>query len=148
MFRESVSRTADHTSKMWNNRWAGKPAATSINSSGYYQMTVLGSVQRAHRVIWKMVHGLDAECLDHINRDRLDNRIENLRSIKSADNALNLSLRTDNKSGVAGVVWNKRRNKWAARISAGGVFYGLGYHDRFVDAVNARKQAEKIHHAI
>ncbi|AYV74294.1 HNH endonuclease [Bacillus sp. PK3-056] len=74
------------------------------------------------------------EKVDHINRNKLDNRKENLRH---ATNALNLSNRpkqVNNNSGYKGVSWSKVANKWTAEIQAQKVRYRLGYFEDKSDA--------------
>ena len=67
--------------------------------------------------------------IDHINRNRADNRLENLRECpnKQRDNMQNLGLRSDNVSGATGVHWFKRLNTWQIYINANGKRINLGY---------------------
>jgi hypothetical protein len=69
---------------------------------------------------------LDEE-VDHINRNRLDNRRENLRILGHSANLHNRGAY--GSSGVAGVSWDKRKKKWRAEIGKGGKRAWLGYHD-------------------
>lgn len=78
--------------------------------------------------------------IDHINRDRLDNRKCNLRFITQRENTWNSNLRSDNKTGTAGV--SKVGNKWVSRIVACGKGYYLGTFDTVEQAVDARRKAE------
>ena len=81
---------------------------------------------------------------DHANRNSLDNRKSNLRKANLQENNRNHSLRKDNTSGISGVNWNKRRNKWCARINNNDKErISLGYFDDIKDAIIARLQAEK-----
>lgn len=94
-----------------------------------------------------MFHTLIIDCpdsmeRDHINRNKLDNRKENIRLVKHGDNILNISLKKNNKSGHNGVYYDKARSKWAATITVFGRNIALGRYDKIEDAVNARKQAE------
>lgn len=73
--------------------------------------------------------------VDHINRDTLDNRKQNLRICTTFENNQNQGT---NKSGCVGVCWDKSRNKW--RVMIGKI--NIGRFDNFEDAVKARKQAE------
>lgn len=81
---------------------------------------------------------------DHINRNSLDNRKNNLRKANLQENNRNHSLRRDNTSGVSGVNWDKRRNKWHVRINNNNKErLSLGYFDDIKDAIIVRLQAEK-----
>lgn len=81
---------------------------------------------------------------DHIhgNKSRNDNRKSNLRLSTHSQNLKNLSLSKENKSGVTGVYWHAKRNKWIAYITVNGERMHLGYFNDFDDAVKARKEAE------
>lgn len=83
--------------------------------------------------------GLD---VDHINRDRRDNRRENLRYLPHAHNSFNCGLKGSNRSGVTGVAWDKRRGKWRARIMVNRRDIFLGYFGSKEDAIVTRKRAE------
>ena len=64
--------------------------------------------------------------IDHINHNRLDNRIVNLRSVSNINNTLNCSLSKNNRSGFTGVTWDKPRNVWTSRIMVHGKNLYLG----------------------
>jgi hypothetical protein len=98
----------------------------------------------AHRIIWKHVTGNDPEFIDHINHDRTDNRIENLRSVSTVENCQNQTLSKSNKSGVLGVHWNTRQRKWIASIRRPGVGFSelLGRFDSVEEAAVCRRAAE------
>lgn len=129
----------------WNARYAEKEAFTSDNGKGYRNGSLLGSVEKAHRVIWKMITGRDADDIDHINGKRADNRFCNLRSVQRIDNTRNCSVYKSNKSGCPGVVWKASAGRWCARISVRGVRIHLGYFARKDDAIRVRKAAEREH---
>ncbi len=80
--------------------------------------------------------------IDHINGDRTDNRICNLRDVTSAGNSCNRRRQDRNTSGVTGVAWDKRASRWQARIGLNGKQKYLGYFDSLDEAVAARKAAE------
>lgn len=83
---------------------------------------------------------------DHRNRDRADNRRENLRLVTNSVNHRNSGLYANNKTGIKGVGWYSRYNKWYAEIGAGKCGnIQLGYFDTFEQAVAARQQAEEIY---
>jgi hypothetical protein len=80
--------------------------------------------------------------VDHINRNRLDNRRSNLRIVTQAENLHNKSRYKSNKSGYPGVKWNKRLEKWQAQITRNGVRRHLGVFNTKHEAIVARKLAE------
>ena len=90
----------------WNGRYAGAPALNMIIAYGYLGGTLFGQKVKAHRVIWALEHGeWPEENLDHINHDKQDNRIANLRQVSQAENMKNLGRqdRAGNKSPRMGV---------------------------------------------
>lgn len=80
---------------------------------------------------------------DHINRDRTDNRRCNLREVTRQQNVMNRSLGSNNTSGVTGVCFCKKNNKWHSRIEINGKNIHLGYFKDIALATLARKDAEK-----
>jgi len=98
-----------------------------------------------HRVINKTPNGYDT---DHINRNKLDNRKLNLRSVVRSFNIINSKLRKDNTYGVRGVFWNKSNNNWRSAISINNKKISLGSFKTIEEAIEARKKAEVIYHAI
>jgi hypothetical protein len=72
--------------KEWNTKYAGQEAFAHVNDRGYRCGRIAGRDYKAHRIIWKLVHGHDPEYIDHINMDRGDNRLCNLRSVTHAEN--------------------------------------------------------------
>ena len=113
-----------------------------INDSRYVVTQVNGHKTRAHRIIWEMHFGAipDGLEIDHINRNRSDNRIENLRLATRHEQNLNLSKR-DN-SAVTGVVFNKKDNRWQSQIGFNGKHIYLGQFHSKENAIEARKNAE------
>lgn len=80
--------------------------------------------------------------IDHINGNGLDNRRENLRIVTQSANVMNSGNYRSNTSGKRGVSWQPDREKWYAYISKDGVMRGLGRHDTYEAAVEAREAAE------
>ncbi len=137
---------AEAKAKTWNIRYAGKEAFTSLHNRGYIQAGLLGRGYLAHRVAWLLATGSwPTDQIDHINGNRADNRIINLREVSNLENAKNMTLSKRNKSGVCGVFWLNHINKWWASIRVDGVRKNLGYFADFHDACEARKQAEQKH---
>ena len=73
--------------------------------------------------------------VDHIDRDKLNNRRNNLRIVTAQQNAFNQSKRSNNKSGVIGVCWWDRDKNWLAQIKFNYKRHFLGYYDKFEDAI-------------
>lgn len=95
-----------------------------------------------HRLIMNCKKG-DGIIIDHIDRNRIDCRKSNLRPVSNSQNTMNSCIRSDNTSGVRGVHWDNRRNKWVAMITANQQDIFLGYYEEFKDAENARKIGEE-----
>lgn len=144
--RNMFNTDRDH--KWWNTMFSGKRAFTSINSRGYITGGLDYKTYLAHRVIWAIAHGeWPGEYIDHINGDRTDNRLTNLRCATPCQNQYNrVAVQSNNKSGFRGVSWNKTARKWQAAIKIGGVNKYLGSFDRPEEASAAyRKAAGPIH---
>lgn len=109
---------------------------------GYARSSIHRKNIYAHRIIMGMGNYEVNKEVDHINGNTLDNRKQNLRIVTSRQNGLNSSIRKDNTSGVTGVCWDKKHNKWLARVHENNKQIILGYYVNFEDAVKARKQAE------
>ena len=80
---------------------------------------------------------------DHINGKRFDNRKCNLRIATRCQNNMNMRLSRNNTSGVKGVNFDKRLQKWRSRINVNKKTIELGYFNKFEDAVKVRKEAEE-----
>ena len=119
-----------------------KPTGT-VTSNGYRRLTVDGVQYLAHRVAWLFHYGdWPDDQVDHINRDRLDNRIANLRRVSNSENMANLSVRTNSKSGVPGVCWFERTKRWMVRMMVNGKVINIGYFKCYAHAIKARRKAE------
>lgn len=126
----------------WRSRWANKEAGTT-SRYGYRIVNVDNVFLRVHRVAWAIVHGAwPTKDIDHIDHDRENNRIKNLRSVDREDNCRNSSLSKRNTSGFSGVTWCKRTQKWQAQIAPNRRNIFLGRFSAKNDAIAARKAAE------
>lgn len=120
----------------------------TTKKNGYIRVSVYGlGTFAAHRIAWKMYYDqeppLDMQ-IDHINQERSDNRIENLRLVKMKENMKNKTRYISNSSGATGV---SRRNdiiseSWRAQIQEGRRVIKLGCYKTFEEAVAARRGAE------
>jgi hypothetical protein len=96
----------------WNAQFGGK-IASARHGTGYECISVNQRYYLAHRVIWAMMTGVwPKEEIDHINQNRADNRWYNLRAATRGENARNISMPSNNTSGVMGVHWFKRLGIW------------------------------------
>ena len=95
----------------------------------YVVVKIKKSAYKLHRVIFMMHHGYCPETIDHINGNKHDNQIENLRGATQAENKRNKALGLTNKSGVKGVYWAKQANQWVAQIYVNGKKRHLGCFD-------------------
>lgn len=117
--------------------------AGSIDSKGYLRIGVEGKVYAAHRLAWLYVHGVwPSDQIDHINRDKIDNRIANLREATPTENNRNQNKSRKNTSGHVGVSWSKAKQKWHAQICYLRKLIHLGYFTELEDAIAARAKAE------
>lgn len=108
--------------------------------NGYAWTKINKRTVRMHRLIINCPENLE---VDHINRNGLDNRKKNLRIVTHRGNMFNLSLAKNNKSGVRGVHLYKKTGKWTAQLQIDRKGYHLGFFDKKIDAIEARKTAEK-----
>lgn len=118
--------------------------AGSLKKDGYIHVKFRGVEYYAHRLAWLITYGEFPELLDHIDRDRSNNRLSNLRSATHAQNAANSAARRDSRSGVKGVRAN--RNRWIASISIGGQYKHLGSFATIEEASAAYKAAAVQQH--
>jgi hypothetical protein len=125
--------------------------AGRIDNCGYIKIVVKNRVYTAHALIWALHYGelpdTNIKVIDHINRVRHDNRIENLRLVSRRDNSLNMTLSKNNVSGCKGVTYDKSRGLWKSIISSiEKKEIHLGRFKTVEEAIFARKEAELIYH--
>ena len=121
-----------------------------VNNRGYNTVDLYNIGKRT-----KQIHRLVAEaflenpddklCVDHIDRNKLNNHISNLRYATLSENGMNQSKRSDNTSGITGVNFDKARNKWKAQIQKDGNPIHLDYFETKEEAIEARSKAEETY---
>lgn len=105
----------------------GTQAATNTGSDGYRRLQIDGVQYLAHRVIWLiMTSKWPKQDIDHIDRDRSNNRWSNLREASRAQNLWNTTHRPNNKSGFKHVSWHPQSSRWRARMTINGKYVSLG----------------------
>jgi len=124
-------------------RIGGPGKVGRVATKGYLQISVVGKRYMAHRMAWLYVHGeWPSGQIDHINQDKTDNRIANLRVVTNKQNQENVTNWSHNKSGRRGVRF--KSGKWIAEIIQHKKKVHLGTFDTIIDAVEARIAAEKF----
>lgn len=130
-----------------SRRKTGKPVGCMISKKQKYLVVWHNKKRiRIHRLAWALTYGALPEwpaVIDHINGDRQDNRISNLRVVLHKMNLLTSGLNRNNKSGYRGVSYSKQTGRYAATIVVNGRQQWLGRHDTIEQAAEARRKAEK-----
>lgn len=122
----------------------GKEAGC-VNAAGYKVIRINKKLHLAHRIAWAIEHGAWPENeIDHINGDRLDNRLVNLRQATHAENSCNTKMQSNNTSGFKGV--HRHKNGWRAVIKSGGRTRCLGVHVSKEAAAKAYAKAASLYH--
>ncbi|RLG71832.1 MAG: HNH endonuclease [Thermoprotei archaeon] len=124
------------------SRKVGKPISSKPNGDGYLRVMVDKKHYLAHRLAWFYINGVMPTFIDHIDGNRSNNAISNLREVSSQENQRNLTIASNNTSGTTGVSFNKERSKWEAKIQVDGKTIHLGRYLDKEDAILARKQGE------
>jgi hypothetical protein len=124
--------------------WAGKTAGYASN--GYRRLRINERQYLAHCLAWLYMTGSwPSKQIDHINADRSDNRISNLRLATRSQNGANARRRVDNTSGAKGVSWHRITGKWSASLAVNGRQYHLGLFDSTAEASAAYAAAAERH---
>ena len=124
-----------------------KVGHVSENKWGYLYIGLCGRDYSAGRLAWFYVHGVwPKKEIDHINLDKLDNRLSNLREASNAENARNKPTYKNNKSGFPGVYWHKTKRKWVSCLGHAGRLIEIGLFNEPLAAYKARCElAKKLH---
>lgn len=112
--------------------------AGTVHSSGYEVIRIDGRLYKSHRLVWLYVYGEFPKQIDHINGDRKDNRLCNLRLLSHSENMQNRNNpNPNNTSGHKGVGWYEPLRKWRVKIMKDYKTIHLGYFENLDDAVMA-----------
>ncbi len=134
----------------WNARYDGKEAGGPQTCGGSkrdlrWTVVIDGLHYRRYRIVWAFHHNEWRLNLDHENRDKMDDRIENIRPSTESQNHGNMKRSVANTSGYKGVWWEKRWRKWEAGIKVNGKKFYLGRFDDPAEAHAAYVEAAKKH---
>lgn len=131
--KEIVSYDPDTGGFAWLQPPRDVPVGTPtghLANNGYFYICLYSKRYLAHRLAWLYMHGAwPKNQIDHINQVRTDNRFANLRDVTPSQNLHNVSWTCTNRSGVRGVSWDKRQQKWRATIAIGRKQRDLGRFD-------------------
>lgn len=118
--------------------------AGSIGTDGYITIMIDYKWHKASRLAFLYMEGYMPEFdIDHINRIRSDNKWFNLRHVSRSCNNRNKCISKNNTSGVTGVSFNKKSNKWRSYIKISKKDFNLGLYNTILEAAKARWEAEK-----
>ena len=123
----------------------GQMAGTLANT-GYWQICLFKRFYLAHRLIFLMHKGYLPNELDHIDGNKLNNRIDNLREATKSQNQFNKGMRKNNTSGVKNVFWCKNYKKWRVLVSVDGKKRHVGYFEDIEVAKEVAIDFRKQHH--
>ena len=126
------------------------PAGTEAgftDNKGYRVITVNWRHYFAHRLAWVFSTGENPTLqIDHIDMNKSNNRMSNLREATSAENKYNVSIPERNTSGIKGVSWDKKSQKWKAQIQVRRIYHHLGFFRSIEDAAEVVKAARSRLH--
>jgi hypothetical protein len=146
---ELLDVNIDHGIFTWKHTMGGKAKkgqeAGSLTVNGYVAISIDQKDYLAHRLMWMYVYGdFPLLNIDHIDRDKTNNRPVNLRLATNKQNAENTSLKSKNSSGHRGVFFRKhlKKNPWHVSIMSNKKTIHIGYFPTLDSAIEARKLAE------
>ncbi len=117
-----------------------------LHKNGYVTCGIARKNYYVHRIIYLMHYNQYPPQVDHIDNNKANNKIENLRAATQQQNSCNEKLRVTNTSGVKGVYFNKRKQRWHARISQYYKEIHIGYFKTLEEAEKAIKEKRKELH--
>jgi hypothetical protein len=118
----------------------------NINNEGYFYSTCVKENKQKEILLHRLIMNsclIDDSVIDHINHKLNDNRKINLRVVNYSQNQMNNTLAKNNTSGVTGISWNSKVDKWRAYIGYNSKTVYVGEYNDFNEAVSARKEAEE-----
>ncbi len=137
-YKKRVSRNTD----------IGFLAGTIKTNTGYGKIFVGGRVLQSHRVAWYLYYGkMPKQYIDHVNGDKLDNRIKNLREVTKRENSQNIKKPyPKNKCGYLGVCRTNKSLSYSAAIRIKGKTTHIGVFKTAIEAHEAYLKVKRKHH--
>jgi hypothetical protein len=140
-----VYRDGNLYKKLKSGALATKPSGT-ISHNGYVKITIDGTSYLLHRVIYFLHNNLLPDFLDHIDRNPLNNKIENLRACSKSQNNMNTKKRKSNQSGHRGVSFHKRSKKWVVEVQVNKKRNYCGLYSDYELACLVSDEARNLYH--
>jgi hypothetical protein len=140
------SKTGLFTWKVYKKCVTKGSLAGSIKNTGYLSIGIDYKIYSAHRLAWLYSYGVMPKSIDHINGNKLDNRLENLRECNLSENSKNVKITKRNTSGVKGVNFDKYHKKWRAELYSNGKRVYLKYFSNINEAEFDINSARKTFH--
>ncbi len=131
-----------HQQTRWNKLYANKPAFCILDSVGYLRGNLFNKVYATHRIVWKYVYGVDPNVIDHIDGNKQNNAITNLRDVDTSINGRNRCMNSANTTGCMGVYHYPAKKGYQVSIKDNNKFIYIGWFKNYDEAVAARKEAE------
>ena len=128
-----------------HKRKVGQELGT-VNKNGHLQLRINGRIFYLHRIIFLYHYGYLPKFIDHIDGDKCNNKIENLRSANRSQNEYNKKISKRNSSGIKGVYWCKTKNKWVAQITHNKNKKQIGCFDNMEEASTVISQYRALYH--
>jgi hypothetical protein len=124
----------------------GSIAGCVHKGTGYIHIKIKAKVFKAHRLIFLYHYGYFPEFVDHIDGNKQNNRIENLREASKQENCQNQKVRWTNSSGVKGVSWHKVNKKWKVALCKNYRSYYFGtYEDKELAELVSMEATDLLH---
>ena len=124
----------------------GEKAGYIRKDKGYRSVTIMNKSYYIHRLIFLYHYGKIKNVIDHIDGDKLNNHVENLRDVTLSQNSHNSKKPKNNTSGIKGVCWNKRSKSWIAYCRIENRVNYLGYYKCKDEAARVLMEFREKHH--
>lgn len=134
-------QSAHQSCSSWNAKYANR-IASGYQSKGYVYIGINSRNFLAHRVAWKFYYGDEPpRYIDHIDGNKKNNAIKNLREATQSQNNANSKKFKNNTSGYKGIIWDKSRNKWQVKVQFEGKTIHFGRFNDLESAIKIHKDA-------